>query len=93
MNLDGKYIEINRNNTAPIINYLYKNGYCWVGSSIHEPNYVSNLIIIYLRKNKPGLKIEFRKKVFYFNYNNPLSTIELDANILLREEKLKRILK
>ena len=89
MLLDGKYIEIDRNNHRIIMEFL------------GEMGYIDWDIIIYLYNKNPTYDImsvdSYGKKLYLYNrelyhrfYNDKK---KLDMNKYLREEKLKRILK
>ena len=43
MNLNGKYIEINRNNCKIGITFLYSNGYYWLDNSYNLEYAIRNI--------------------------------------------------
>jgi len=91
MLLTGKYIVINKKeDIKPFLNFLYSNGYYW--NADHK-------------KMIKGLYEDFTKQIYIsssFNFNDKSlwwfthkleDKTELNIRSLLREEKLKRILK
>jgi len=95
--LDGKYIKTNRNNSKIVINFLYNLGYRWDSGyeNVNDKYFLydkyndyDEVIYIYLHNNVLNYAYTFA----YMEYYNPNSE-ELDAQILYREVKLKRILK
>jgi len=95
MNLDGKYIEINENNIKPILIYLENCGYYWGNKTnpytieyILERYYGSeNVAIVIQTDNLPD-----NKRLFLGAYINHCKK-KIDITKLMREVKLKRILK
>jgi len=94
MNLACKYIEINRNNSKDIITLLYKKGYSWLsgydlGLTLHQYK-------MYINDDGKTYISFYNPKSFCFN--KYIDSVEeeytfFDINILMREDKLKRILK
>ena len=97
MLLSGKYIIVNEKNLKQIITYLFSLGYIWrntiyVKSAIHwAKDYMMNREILYITIDKNMINFEHYEFLFeeyiFKNYKF------VDINILLREYKLKRILK
>ena len=93
MNLNGKYILINKNNVNSTFEYLYKNGYK------HRFYTIEELLGVVLKTFKSR---EFCYICVYtYDYHSldwwyvsdPTNSVYLNANFILRESKLKRILK
>jgi len=90
MNLKGKYIEINENNVEYIINLLYSKGYSWREFDIEK---ILIHIKCYMGING-YLYIKFlSQKSFIVSSWVSINYIKYDINHILREYKLKRILK
>ena len=89
MNLNGKYIEINKNNVKPIITFLYSKGYKWTmglnlkGALDCYKSFIINDGISY---------IIIENKQFFFLYYKPINKTYYDIHKLMREVKLKRVL-
>ena len=93
MILDGKYIAAHKNNYKQLISLLIKYGY--IDSNNDVADYIEQILI----------RADYKFSI-YVNYDNVLSAClydhtyvyvpqrtELDITKLLRENKLKRILK
>jgi len=92
MNLEGKYIEINKNNVETIITFLYSKGYEWTRQK-YKLDVAIYDISDEIHKNCTKLYLIILKDWFYYAYNKPKKETYIDYYILIREEKLKRILK
>jgi len=88
MILDGKYIMTTKNNYIKVLDFLYSKGYIWINKEYKE-QFMRSLVThdfmyIYSYDN---IRIDW-------NYNEvPYDRKEININILLREDKLKQILK
>jgi len=91
MNLNGKYIEINKNNAEYIIKFLYSNGHEWtIGTNLIDTlnNYKE-----FIDVNKVSyIRIDYNQFIF-LNYKPDDRYTYFNINKLIREKKLKRILK
>ena len=87
--LKGKYIVVDKNKLEYTVNLLKKFGYNKSGG-------ISNFFLCGEDNEKNIIECE-SEELFIFNYDFYMSTfndkIEMDINIILREKKLKRILK
>jgi len=94
MNLHGKYIEIDRNNIEYVITLLYSIGYEWtIGKCLnHTLDGYKNFTN---ETGKSYIRIHINDDQFIFLHHIPDDNIYtyFNINILLREYKLKRILK
>ena len=102
MNLEGKYIKINRKDIKRVITFLHNNGYRW-GNVMNDNNRINSIehsiksSHSWLNYNEE-LHIRFNEKYYYYNdldlSKYGLEHINIDIYFyLIREEKLKRILK
>jgi len=92
MNLTGKYIEIDKNNAKYIITLLYSKNFSWTlsGNLVDTLNSYHSFINI---NNKKSYINFISSNTFIFLLYKPLGCNYFDINKLLREYKLKRILK
>jgi len=91
MKLTYKYIKINANNAECVIKILYSKGYKW--TAVH---YDINEAIDFNNEHIYNYVVIFNNMNFTFAYcHDGYEDFfgEIDVNILLRETKLKRILK
>jgi len=93
MNLNGYYIEINRNNVESIIKILYGKGYFWSVLK-HDLNETLFRYSSHINLYKKSHIIFYDTNVFYFETIIVEEKYKFfDINKLIREYKLKRILK
>jgi len=88
MNLEGKYIIIDKKNYKQVIPFLYREGFSNFDKFYVESvtKYLNNNNILYVRMSGNNIYSYFNK-VSIENYDF------VDINKYLREEKLKHILK
>ena len=84
MNLDGKYIEINRNNCKTVVKILEDFGY--VADDILLRYSIGDYDKMFIEPYKNSLYM-WHSEIYIFNSE------KMNINILFREHKLKRILK
>jgi len=93
MNLEGKYTIIDLNNINTVIAFLYREGYNWANNDINLNDTIRELKEI-IEKSNEIIYIKLRSnKKFWFTIDIPQKLTYFDINKLLREYKLKRILK
>jgi len=97
MILDGKYIILRKNQIKPILNYLYSIGYNWPSTlNYNTENYEISNELYHKFESIAIMSIE-NKRLQYFltseiHFNVDDRTF-LDINKIIREHKLKYILK
>jgi len=91
MNLAGKYIIANENNAKDIILLLYRKGYSFICG--YELTFALDQYKLYFNYKTELYIIFFNSLHFTFNSYKEDGYTYFDVNILLRENKLKRILK
>jgi len=92
MNLAGKYIIFNKNNTETIVKFLYSKGYSWASTIGHDLEQTLEVFKMTMDNCYEEKYIQFKNNLFYFNNQiPPLKYINI--KLLIREDKLKRILK
>jgi len=93
MNLVGKYIEINLKNYEQVINFLYRKG-CIYGGPHDNINSAKYYIHLFIESSDNLYYIKIISDNFFASiYRVDKSRNIIDGNILIREYKLKRILK
>jgi len=93
MNLPGKYIIVNKKNYEQIIEILFREGYVYGGDST-DINHVKKNILKYIMSNNNILYIHTTFCKYFYSWNSVKIEDDItDANEIIREEKLKRILK
>jgi len=93
MDLYNKYIKINLTDIDTILKYLYGKGYRWANSNSGLDSDTYNLKEI-LCENGGEMYIKFYDEVcFYYYVSTKKGYPELNIQNLIREDKLKRILK
>ena len=90
MILDGKYIIFKKEQIYPILDILYNLGYKW---SLHTNEEYSKILYNRYPKFCCIISDGYRLKVSKIDDCIEHNKEKLDVNILLREKKLKRILK
>ena len=96
MFLTDKYIILdNKNDVRKIITYLYENGYIWNGAKIGENvDDIVDVILSYLNKYDNDIYLDiFYSNRFTLTFTKPKSSTFIRIKNILREQKLKRILK
>jgi len=93
MNLVGKFIKINNKNYKQIINFLYSEGFKY-GGMLDDIDNSKESVYSFLKRNNNILYLNILfVDVFYTNNISYIDTTVIDGNKLLREDKLKLILK
>jgi len=94
MNLDGKCILIDKDNAKSVITFLYDIGYKWNIVSEPDVEYTIIQVIEHFLDNfhKDFLYIQIKDKLFNFDTYCGSFTF-IDIKQIIREYKLKRILK
>jgi len=91
--LCNKYIEINRNNAEYVLKIIYSKGYKWTSAlyNINQTmNYYKLTVCKYIKLYDDGI-FTLANTINDVNYLKKFE--EFNVNILMREDKLKRILK
>ena len=71
------------------MNFLYSKGFTWIDSSYD----INDAILFYHRNNYDKIFLARDKKFGFANDLDEIKCEEINFNLLLREDKLKRILK
>ena len=91
--LCNKYIEIDKNNIECAIKLLYSKGYKW-SANYHTLVYAINNYKHYINKDDVSyIRTYTNDNIFTFECYNTLDIETIIFNNMLRENKLKRILK
>ena len=95
MILDGKYIKINVENAKTILHFLYNKGYAWYRvDEIKNINELLQMISKYFGDEKiVSIYVESINARIFFRAFDVEKKKEITITQLLREDKLKRILK
>ena len=95
--LDGKYIILNKKNYSYFLSILYNMNYYWEEDDPINPKHHSDLLDIYEFNLLDKIYVYSIGKRLSWWYNNniddDIERTQLNVNVLLRQYKLKRILK
>ena len=95
MNLDGKYIEIDRNKIKETVHLLYNIGYYEIdplNPQIRKANEVISNVERHYKEYDDILYLHTFNNIILISSMQPRENDFFDINKLLRESKLKRIL-